>query len=249
MEPGNKKRPMSPKTPDNGESNPLASQWQVRQDARHELALLKSQSDDAILVMARSVRGFAALERLYDFYISREVKDTLQLSFGHRSMFRATADQKKTAAEDGPSLVYSLGPTGQFSTILYPVKSDLGRPYEDHLFLQIGASSATKLIEGMPNDLRLMVAYAHVTSIDMSATWSERARIWLLRLLCHRGQDGKFRKAPIWSAMLGFAGFGARTFATASILSLLKPLGLVLLLIVLAWFGWDSLASLVRELG
>ncbi len=235
------------KTPaDDCDRNPLSLQWQVRCDARHELALLRNQSDDAILGMARNVRGFSALEDVYNFYVSRAVKDTLQLSFGHRSMFRATADQKKTAVEAGPSLVYSLGPTGQFSTILYPARSDLGRPHEDHLFLQIGATSATRLIEGMPKDLRLMVAYAHVSSIDMTATWGERARIWWLRQLCHRGQDGKFRKAPILSTLLGFASFGARTFATASLLSLLKPLGLVLLLIFLAWAGWDSLASLLQ---
>ena len=240
---------MTATPPDDSDRNPLLEQWQVRRDARHELALLRSQSDDAILAMGRNVRGFVALEGLYSFYVSREVKDTLQLSFGHRSMFRTTVDQKKTAAEAGPSLVYSLGPTGQFSTILYPVKSDLARPHEDHLFLQIGATSATKLIEGMPKDVRLMVAYAHVSSIDMTATRGERARIWLLRQLCHRGQDGKFRKAPIWSALLGFAGFGARTFATASLLSLLKPLGLGLLLILLVWLGWESLASLVQQLG
>lgn len=240
---------MTTTPPDDRERNPLSEQWQVRRDARHELGLLRSQTDDAILAIARNVRGFTALENLYNFYVSREVKDTLQLSFGHRSMFRTTVDQKKTAVEEGPSLVYSLGPTGQFSTILYPVKSDLGRPHEDHLFLQIGATSATKLIEGMRKDLRIMVAYAHVSSIDMTAPFGERARIWLLRLLCHRGQNGKFRKAPIWSALLGFAGFGARTFATASLLSLLKPLGVVLLLILLVWAGWDSLATLVRQLG
>jgi hypothetical protein len=225
--------------------NPLQVQWERRRDMRHEIDLLRSQSDEAILAKARTVPGFVELEQIYDFRVDRSNPDTLQLSFGTRSMFRPAVDRKKTAAESGPTLVYSLGPTGEMATILYPVRSDLGRTREDHIFLQIGARSGIKLVEGLQRDLKLLVSYAHVSSIDMTASLGERSRIWLVRQLCHRGEEGKFQKAPFWGALLGLSRFGSRTFTTALFLSVLRPLGLALLLGLLAWLGWDWLSDLV----
>lgn len=207
---------------------------------RHEIALLQNQDDDSILLKARRVSGFDALERIYSFWIDRSNPNTLQLSFGNRSMFRLNTDRTKTASENGPTLVYSLG-DDRFATILYPARSDLAQTHEDHLFLQIGATSGAKLIEGMERDLRVLVAYAHVSSIDMTSSLSDRWRIWLLRQLCNRGENGKFQKAPAWSALLGIASFGARTFATASFVSVLKPIGLAFALFLVAWLGWDWL--------
>ena len=230
---------MKPQTPE-PQRDPLLAKWQRRRDLRHEISLLQNLTDEAILAKARRVPGFGELERIYSFWIDRSNPDTLQLSFGNRSMFRLTTDQTKTAAENGPTLVYSLGDIG-FATILYPAQSDLARTFEDHLFLQIGATSGMRLIDGMERDLNILVAYAHVSSIDMTPTLGERWRIWLLRRLCNRSEDGKFRKAPGWSAVLGIAGFGARTFVTASFLSILKPIGFALALWVVAWLGWDWL--------
>ena len=220
--------------------NPLLAKWQRRRDMRHEISYLQSLSDEEIQQRARQVSGFNELERIYSFWIDRSNPDTLQLSFGNRSMFRLTIDRSKTAAENGPTLVYSLGEIG-FATILYPAKSDLARTFEDHVFLQIGATSGIKIAEGMERDLKILVAYAHVSSIDMTATLGERWRIWLLRQVCNRAENGKFRKAPSWSAMLGIAGFGARTFVTASFLSIIKPIGFAFALWVVAWLGWDWL--------
>lgn len=226
-------------------SNPLLAQSQRRSDARHEMALLRSESDEEILTKARAIPGFKELEQIYHFHVDRFNPDTLVLSFGNRSMFRSTVDRKRTAAESGPSLVYSLGPTGEMATILYPARSDLARTHEDHIFLRINARSGIKLVEGMERDLKLLVSYAHVSSIDMRASLGERSRIWLVRQLCHRGEEGKFRKAPLWSALLGLSRFGSRTFATGLFLSVLRPLGLAVLLGLLAWLGWDWLSDLV----
>jgi hypothetical protein len=229
-------------------SNPLEAQWRRRQNARHEIDNLRRQSDEAILAKARAVVGFASLESIYGFHIDRFHPDTLQLSFGNRSMFRLTIDLKKTAAENGPSLLYSLGHTGFFSTMLYPAKSDIARTHEDYLFLQIGETSSIKLIEGMESDLKMLVAYAHVSSIDMMPTLRERVGVGLLRWFSYRGEKGEFKRPPIWRGILGLASFGARTFATASFLSLLKPLGVAILLILLASVGLDGLESLVRSI-
>lgn len=220
--------------------NPLHAAWRRRKDLRHEIDLLRSQTDESILTTARSVPGFEELERIYGFWIDRWNPDTLQLSFGHRSMFRLTVDRKRTAAETGPTLVYSFGDAA-IVTLLYPAKSNLARVHEDHLFLQIGATSGSKLLEGMRRDLGVLVDYAHVTSIDMNASRAARLRIGMLRLLCARAQEGKFRKPPLWGKVLGVLGFGARTTATASLTSLLKPLGLAILIALLAKCGIDWL--------
>ncbi|MEG3087719.1 hypothetical protein [Sphingomonas sp. PB4P5] len=226
--------------PDDPKRNPLHAAWQRRHDLRHEIDLLRNQTDVAILAMARSVPGFEELERIYGFGIDRWNPDTLQLSFGHRSMFRPTVDRKRTASETGPTLVYSFGDAG-IVTVLYPAKSDLAQVHEDHLFLQIGATSGSILLEGMRRDVQVLVAYAEVTSIDLAALWRARLRIWILQLLCARSQNGKFRKPPLWGKLVGLVGFGSRTLATASLLSVLKPLGLAILIALLAKCGLDWL--------
>jgi hypothetical protein len=230
---------MAQQPPDDPKRNPLYAGWQRRQDMRHEIDLLRNQTDDEILRIARSVPGFDGLERIYSFHVDRWNPDTLQLSFGHRSMFRPTVDRKRTASETGPTLVYSFGEAG-IVTVLYPANSDLARVHEDHLYLQIGAKSGSILLEGMRRDIRVLVAYAQVTSIDLAASWRARLRICALRLLCARQQDGKFRKPPLWGKLTGLVGFGSRTLATASLTSLLKPLGLAILIALLAkcGLGW-----------
>jgi hypothetical protein len=231
---------MVQKPNDDPKRNPLHAAWQRRQDLRHEIDLLRNQTDDAILAIARSVPGFDDLERIYGFHIDRWNPDTLQLSFGNRSMFRPTVDRKRTASESGPTLVYSFGDAA-IVTVLYPAKSDLARVHEDHLFLQIGATSGSMLLEGMRRDIRVLVAYAQVTSIDLAASWRARLWIWILRLLCARQQDGRFSKPPLWGKAAGLFGFGSRMLATASLTSLLKPLGLAILIALLAKCGLDWL--------
>lgn len=230
------------------ERNPLAGPWQRRQSGMREMALLRMRSDEEILKLCRSVPGFKFLESLYGFHVFREHPATLQLSFGCRSMFRPTTNLKKTAAEDGPSLCYSLGPDGTIATIVYPVKSDLARVHEDHLFLGLRAVSGVKLLEGMRDDVRDLVAYAHVSSIDMDATWGERLRIGALRIMRPRGQQGEFERAPVREAMMGVTNFATRAAASAGMLAILKPIGLAVALLLLVWFGWEGLAEILRSM-
>jgi hypothetical protein len=231
--------------PRNKLRDPLKAQWQRRRDAQHEIDHLQRQTDESILAIAHSIKGFEFLEKIYGFRVDRFNSETLQMSFGNRSMFRSRIDGKGTASETGPTLVYSLGHTGEFATILYPAKSDIARTKEDHIFIQIGETSSIKIIEGMKRDLALLVAYAHVSSIDMQPTRRESLSIWLLRLYAPRSENGEFKKPPLWRGLLALVGFGARTFTTASLLSILKPLGLAVLLALLAYFGWAGLTDLV----
>ena len=163
-------------------------------------------------------------------------------------MFRMTTDRKKTAVENGPTLVYSSGPDGSIATILYPVKSDLAQVHEDHLFLGVRATSGIKLLEGMRNDVRDLVAYAHVSSIDMDATWGEWIRIGALRIMHPRGQKGSFERAPIWAVMMWLTNFATRTAASAGILAILKPIGFGIALLGLLWLGWEKLAEILQAM-
>ncbi|MBY8821089.1 hypothetical protein [Sphingomonas colocasiae] len=229
----------SPSDPNEPRRHPLAAHFKRRSEMRHEIGLLRNLPDDEILAACRSTPGFDDLESIYNFYIDRTHPHTLQLSFGNRSMFRMTPDLKKTAAESGPTLVYSFSGE-QFVTILYPAKSDIARTHEDHLFLQIGETSAIKLIEGMPGDLRDLVAYAHVSSVDMESSFYEDVRIWALRWSCPRGEDGKFEKPRIWLTLLTLAKFGTRTATTSLIVSILKPMGVLIAGVLLAWLGFEA---------
>jgi hypothetical protein len=230
------------------EQNPLLAPWQRRKDRAHELRLLRGLTDWTIMETCRSVHGFKSLEAIYSFYISREHPDTLELAFGNRPMFRLKVDQKSLAVENGPTLLYSMGPDGTISTILYPVKSDLASVNEDHLFLGIGATSGCKLIEGMRNDVRDLVAYAHVSSIDMDATWGERLRIGALRIMRPRAQKGTFEQAPIWSAFMGITNFATRAAASTGLLAIFKPVGLGAALLLIGWLGWETLADILRSM-
>jgi hypothetical protein len=60
-----------------------------------------------------------------------------KLIFGNQSMFRKTTEGK-AAAEKGPSLVYSLGPTGAVAVMLFPAKSKLASVSEETIFPRIG---------------------------------------------------------------------------------------------------------------
>lgn len=173
-----------------------------RKHASYEIAALKSLDDDAILIVARSIDGFSFLEQNYSFRIDRSQAETLQLSFGKRKMETLGGSWHDAKVECGPTLLYSLGRGGFFLTVVYPMNSEYSQPLEDHLFLQIGETSSLNLISRMEGDLRLLVAYAHVTSIDMTSTLKENISVRLLRLFSSRGEKGEFKRPPFWTFIL-----------------------------------------------
>jgi len=105
-----------------------------------------------------------------------------------------------------------------------------------------------KLKDGMRNDIRDLVAYAHVSSLQMDATWGEKMRIGALRITRPRGRDGSFERAPIWSNLLGFTNFVTRTTATAGVMAMFRPVGIAIALIALVWFGFDEMAQIVKAM-
>jgi hypothetical protein len=133
-----------------------------------------------IKILTERVPRFKALEEHFSFHVDSSREDALQLSFGSRSMPRKDA-AGNTAREKGAALAYTLGPTGEVAVILYPATSCLSKPAEDHICLRTGWYSGQSLARRLCHDLKDLVAYSCVTSLDAEATPGEQLRVWWLR--------------------------------------------------------------------
>jgi hypothetical protein len=133
-----------------------------------------------IKILAERIPRFKALEEHFSFHVDSSREDALQLSFGSRSMLRKDAGGK-AAEEKGAALRYALGPTGEVAVMLYPATSSLSKPVEHRIYLRTGRYSGQKLARHLSHDLKDLVAYSCVTSLDAEATPGEKLRVWWLR--------------------------------------------------------------------
>ncbi len=130
-----------------------------------EFRYFKELSAPKIRELISEIPRFEALDKYCSFYVDDSRPEALQAYFGRRIMFRKDLEGK-TAAENGGTLLYTLGSTGMVAVILYPAKSSLGQPLEDHIYLRIGHYSGYQIQEKLPKDLRDLVAYSYVSSLD-----------------------------------------------------------------------------------
>ena len=98
----------------------------------------------AQIIFGQTISRFSSLKDVFGFY-SSNTEQTLQMSFGSRSIFRKNLDGKTVAAESGPTLLYSMGPTGHVAVMIYPCKSPLAKPFEDQIYLRVGQYSGYQL--------------------------------------------------------------------------------------------------------
>lgn len=136
--------------------NPFYRNWRAFKDAEYEMRFLKTFAPRDIEKICQSLPGFAELQEAYGFHLFSDVETTFQASFGNRSMFRKTLNGT-TACENGPSLVYSQGPTGDIVVVLYPPSSELAKVNEKLIFLRMQERSAIKLMDGLKRDLKDLV--------------------------------------------------------------------------------------------
>lgn len=227
-------------------SNPFYRKWRKFKDAEHEMRFLKERAPAKMEEVGRSVPGFAELEAAYGFHVFNDVETTVQASFGHRLMFRKTL-KGETASENGPSLVYSQGPTGDIVVVLYPPSSQLGRVNEKLIFLRRQERSAAKLMDGLQQDLKDLVAYAHVGSIDGDPSWGQRGRIVWLRFTRPSQRDKDFSDVTTHRPVTDLAMLLPKAVATSTLSALVKMILPVVVIALLGYFGFTGLIAMLNH--
>jgi len=161
---------------------PYHRRFDAEVEFRHFKSLLRADIES----MKSRVFGFAELDAYYSFYIDEEsTPETVQIWFGRRPMGRRTFEGK-TAIEDGATLLYSMGPSGEVGTLLYPSTSSFGSMEESYLYVRIGRYTAYNLRQCLRRDLRNLVDYQYLSSIDTDTTWWQGRKMWWLRNMSAR---------------------------------------------------------------
>lgn len=226
--------------------NPFYRKLRKFKDAEHEMRCLKERAPFAIQQITQSLPGFAELEAAYGFYVINEVETTIQASFGHRLMFRKTL-QGELASENGPSLVYSQGPSGDIVAVLYPPSSQLGRVNEKLLFLRRQQWSAAKLMDGLRQDLKDLMAYAHVGSIDGDPSLGQWCRIQWLRFTLPSQRDKDFSDVTTHRPLTDLAKLLPKAVATSAAGTLVKMMLPVLVIALLGYLGFTGLIAILNQ--
>jgi hypothetical protein len=228
------------------ELQPFAKSLFRRKAARIEFDVFQEKAEEAIRDACNEIPRFRALERHFSFYITIDHPDTVQAWFGNRLMFRKDLGDK-VAVERGACLLYSLGPTGEVVVTIYPCSSSLAKVAEDLLHIGLGRFSAYRLLKRIKCDMRTLVAYCYVSSLDAETTWSERLWIGWLRRIKPSQVDGKFvagGSTLIGSSLRAVCRFALRGAFTA----IMRPVGYVVVALVLIhWLGKDAWIEFFRS--
>jgi hypothetical protein len=210
-----------------------------------EFSVFRDQALDLINESIIKLARFQSLENMFSFFVTTPSKETIQAEFGRRSMFRRTPDGN-LAIEKGATLLYSLGGTGDIAISLYPCKSNIANTTEDHIYLYIGKLTAYQLQKRVPSDVADLVAYVYVSSPDSTPTLREKTRIWLLRKTRSMQIDGKFTNPAASSYLYKGVEFASKSFLSAAFMSILKPIGLGVAILILGYFGFSKFGYLLQ---
>jgi hypothetical protein len=224
--------------------HPFAKSYKELGVARIEFDYFKALARPQIERICASTTRFKPLADVYGFYTDDQDADRLQLWFGNRSMFRTNLDGS-VAVEGGLTLLYTLGPTGAVAIVLYPASSSLAKTFEDHMYLGVGRYTGYQLYQRLPGDLRALVAYGHVTSLDGDPTWRERLQVWWMRLAQPMQVKGEFAKPAGRQGLIAGVVFFARMAGGAVLAALLRPWGMGIAVLILLYFGWTYVAGLI----
>ena len=223
--------------------NIFAASFQRVKTARVEFHHFRELAPAKVAELKQKQPRLLALEAHFSLYASKSQRDTFQINLGQRSTFRS--DEKgATIAENGTSLVYSRGPTGDIATFLYPCNSELGKPYEDLIFIRIGKYSAYQLLQMLESDLKTFTRYSYATSLDTTPTTIDRLRIRWLRMTRAMRIEEKHQEPKI-KAFMGAAG---RSLGAAFAAAIFRPFALLIVGAIALYLGWDHLAGFVGPL-
>lgn len=216
--------------------NPFYFGWRRRKDAMYDFELFKDYAEEHFLEIIESKKHFNTLKKFTDFVVIPREPTAFQAGFGSRPMgWRTVGD--KNASEDGATIVYSLGPSGMISTMLFPAKSDLAQTMEEVIFLRIKRMGGAPLIDCIEKDVRRLVAYERVSSLDANANFRERIWIWWLRSTCRTQTNGEHQTAKSSEWASKFLKSSSFVFWSSLLKILATPVIILLLLAILITFN------------
>jgi hypothetical protein len=222
--------------------NPFYRKWRRFKDLQHEMRLFRHIAVARIPEICETLPRFAELKSQLSFHVFDDVPTTIQASFGHRLMGRITLDNA-VASENGASLVYSQGPTGDVVVILYPPQSQVARVHEKLILLRQQERSAARLLDGLQRDLLDLVAYSYVGSLDGDPTWRQSVRIHWLRFARRSQRDQDFTKPTTRRPISDIATAIPKMIATSVFGGVVKMVVPVVLMALLVLLGWTTLAG------
>ncbi|WP_398471340.1 hypothetical protein [Tardiphaga sp.] len=218
----------------------IFSRARLRQSiAEIEFRYFRDRAQRAIIDRIAKFSRFGELKSEFGFRIdTSNGSDHIQINFGKRKLGVLDLEDKP-AIEKGASLVYSLGRTGGIvACVLYPATSPLGSVAEDHIFLRVGTFSGQKLLSHLDSDLKDLISYTFVSSLETSPSLRDRLRFFWLRLTHPQQISGNFVR-PVTPSKLLASGF--RFTAASLLVAMLRPLGVLIFSLLLIYLGLNYL--------
>jgi hypothetical protein len=194
--------------------------------------------------LARIPRGHP-LRDIHAFIVKSFDEFTVQIWFGKHPTGRTTLNKEGASTpvtEVGGTLLYSLGPRGDVAVVLLPAKSEVMEAKEEFIVRRVANLTCYELSKGIHANLNDLIAYTYATTLDGCPTICERLRVRWLRLVCPMQIKGEQNRR---ATQLLYQGVGF--IARSGVIALLRPFGLLLLIIVLALFGFSSIANLLTK--
>lgn len=212
----------------NAHIDPFAVGYRKYLERKAEFEWFKNLVRDSVLETARSVPGFAQLEKARGFTV-HEDELALQMQFGARSLGERRDARGQTMQEDGAALVYSLGANGDCAVAMYPARSPVRQRSEQMIILKSGRLAALILRDRMKRDLRDLVAYEMVSAVDGTPTTEQRLRIeWLkaVKATVPEPLQDQLKHRRFLASAVGGLGKNVLTTVASTVAKLLIPLAL-----------------------
>jgi len=191
-----------------------------------------------ILLAHSGSQRFKEVKEKYNIVIDLESDRAFQISLGSIPI-DYLKDENKFIIETGGCLLYTMASNGIIAVVLYPAKSEAEAPIEDNILLRMGYFTSWQLQNFLENDLEDLAAYSFATNMYRGATFREYMRVLWLRRAHPLTVDGNF-KHPRW---FGYAGRVSEFTFRMMVLSLLKPVALVIIIVLLIGLGWENLLT------
>lgn len=221
--------------------NPYYKQWFRYLCAKMEFEYFRESATEIARSEVNYIARAAPLISAHGFIAQSFDKFTVQIWLGNRPTGRETINKGGSTAEIGATLLYSFGPTGRTAVILYLAKSEFMKAKEEYIVRALRNMTDYQLRRRIRRDLRDLVAYTYMTTLDGSPIFRERMRVSWIRLVCPMQIDGKQSRKGAQFAYKG-VGFVARI----GLIAALRPWGIFALILLLLWLGF-SVSDLLKK--